>query len=142
MRFLLGFNGIYYPYKTTLPDIISKPGLINLVLEEDSILPEDDVVNGIAYNPTNPVTPTNLSIFGSDNIKINQQSAYNIINNPNNYTFTWSLNNAYASIVSNTGITCTVKAGGTMGKQSILTAICVQDGTIVLTKTISTISAF
>lgn len=116
---------------------VNGQGVLQITLESDQIDPRDDLTNGIAYNASMPQTTTNTyKIDGSDNIPINQTQTYNILNQnnttPTNVTFTWSLNNSNATIVSSTNTSCIIQ-GVTEG-QVILTAT---DGINQLTKTIT-----
>jgi hypothetical protein len=82
-RFLLGFNGIYYPYILTQPDILSRPGLIDYVLVEDVLKSEDNLTNGIAWNEWNTnTTPTTdvyeLKILNNSAITISRYGTWQI----------------------------------------------------------------
>jgi hypothetical protein len=150
IRLLLGFSGVYYAYKTTLPDIVNRPGLIDIVLVEDDICPEDDIINGIAFNDISISTSTtNLFIEGVDDIKVNEQQIYKIINN-NGDSYSWSVTTlngtftSYAKILNSTITNCTVQglAGVILPQQVKLTARNIRDTRIYVTKIINVQNVF
>jgi hypothetical protein len=104
-----------HPYKVTFVDY-SQNGLIGLVLSEDEIQDQDDLVNGIAWNPitSTPIpTPTGILIIdGSDSIVINRTQTYEVkfddgTAHSANYSF--SLNDTTLGVLTTvTNMTCTI----------------------------------
>lgn len=148
-RMLFGFSGKYYAYKVSMIDGVSQPGILTLVVEETGMLPEDDLVNGIAYNPITPAIPTNLAIQASDNkneVKINTTKVFSVANNTLGYKYNWSLTNTdgsattYASIVTSTDTDVTIK-GVTSGRQVKITAV-EKTNSSTLSLIVNVISAF
>lgn len=129
-RFLFGYSGKYFAYKTTLVDIVTINGLALLIMEEDVFRSDDNLELGIAdyrSHDNDDPSPT-IIITGGSEIRIGAISNYVA-----DQEVVWSIvgedgtTTTYASIVESTSTTCVVKAGSTANKKVVLKASLVAD---------------
>jgi hypothetical protein len=118
MRFLFGFGGKYYAYMTTLVDFISRPGLMDVVVDEVNVVPHDDLVNGVAYNDYETTTeiPYAINITNGKNLTLSYALTWKIdyeVKQGDNIITTEPLiftsSNTNAVTVDNTGL-CRTKS--------------------------------
>jgi hypothetical protein len=113
-RFLFGFSGEYYAYKTSMIDMVSEPGNLTIVVEEDSI--QDNIDNttlGIAdyYNNTFTIQ------IQEDDISIQStktQQLHAIVTKNGqvvNLDVEWSSSNPLIATVSSTGLVTGISNG-------------------------------
>ena len=160
-RFLLGYGGKLYAYKLTLIDIVTLPGLMLLVMEEDMIKDSDDLQLGVEVvteeyvsaipSQTIPSVGWFIRISGVSEVKTNLSQSYSASVYENGVAsaeaITWSVSNVdgtdspYASITSN-GTSCTLLAGNYTGKYVTLKAQLVSDATVYAETQIKLVNLF
>lgn len=118
-------------------------GVITMIAKKDVYLEGlDDLENNMAFNgeiEDNTQEPTEYSIIGNDEIKINVEHTYTINPIDENIVFSldeYSVENKIASIISQANGECIIKANVT---DEIITLNCSLNGEVVATKDIVTV---
>ena len=143
-RFLVGHNGKLYAYKITLIDLVTLPGLMLIIMEEDMIRTDTDnlelgIADYIAPTPTPSPAEEGLEIVisGDSTVRATLTESYTSTvyedGDVVSKNVVWSIANTdatgtpYATITTQSGTGCTITAGNYVGKYVTLTASLTDD---------------
>lgn len=108
LRFVINADAYKISQLDRISRITNDKGVLEVTFDNDIVQEKDDIINGIAFNGSE--VTTQLAISGSDTIRLNSTQTYTI---DTQNIFAWSINNtSIATIISQTGNSCTIKAIG------------------------------